>query len=161
MPVDFLRGVFVRVDCGRFALNIRAGGGIQRGVRRWFAILSLLLAVLWAPATSHCLLEHAGWIHHAESCAQHDATGSQDHDHDYGHDAADGACHVASNDVDFAKRATASGQLVAWLAVTLLNVTAQAHAPAAGFADDGFARDFSPRWQFVLRTALSPRAPSC
>jgi len=142
-------------------LNIRVPGGIQLSVRRWFAIVSLLLAVLWAPATSHCLLEHAGWIHHEESCAQHDSTGGHGHDHNYGHDAADGACHVASSDVDFAKRGNASGQLVALFAIELLNVTVEASAPADCFAVDGFARDFSPRWQFVLRTALSPRAPSC
>jgi hypothetical protein len=124
-------------------------------VRRWFSIISLLLALVWAPATSHCLLESVGWIHHSECCAEHASASA------LGHDAADGVCHVAANEVDLAKRPDAAPDLLTCSAVALL--AAVWEAPVTGVAvwrSDPF-ETLSPRWQFVLRTALPARAPSC
>jgi hypothetical protein len=124
-------------------------------VRRWFFIVSLLLALLWAPATSHCLLEHAGWIHHSECCAEHDAASA------LGHDAADGVCHVTANEAELAKRPDAAIDLLTCSAVALLVAVWEAPVADATAWHSGAAKSLSPRWQFVLRTALPPRAPSC
>src|SRR5437867_3679654 len=60
---------------------------------RWLKIVvTVFLLVLWGPATSHSLLEQAGWIH-----AAHAEDGPSDTDND--HDAADGICHVASTHI--------------------------------------------------------------
>jgi hypothetical protein len=129
-------------------------------------MLALLLALLWAPATSHCLLEHAGWIHHSEVCADHDA--NVDHEHDtndsHGHDGADGEYQLPSTGLKIAKRTGSVGAVddVSWLPVDAA-LSRPVFLPDSGGAPANatFCRDFSPRWQFVLRTALPPRAPSC
>jgi hypothetical protein len=124
-------------------------------VRRWFSICSLLLALLWAPATSHCLLEHAGWIHHSDCCAEHDAASA------HGHDAADGACHTSGNEAELAKRPDAAPDRLTWSAVALLAAALEVPVVEPRLARSEAVAGFSPRWQFVLRTALPARAPSC
>jgi hypothetical protein len=124
-------------------------------VRRWLSIASLLLALLWAPATSHCLLEHAGWIHHSECCAEHDAASA------LGHDAADGACHVSGNEAELAKRPEAAPDWLTWSAVAWLAAALEAPVVEPCRTRSEAVAEFSPRWQFVLRTALPARAPSC
>ncbi|HTL54085.1 MAG TPA: hypothetical protein VL361_00345 [Candidatus Limnocylindrales bacterium] len=113
----------------------------------------LLLLALWAPATSHALLEQAGLIHTADT------------QHDDDHDAADGLCVNATPHVQAPQPslAVAPGLLVHlefWLATSAM--VDGSVEEASGPAPPGVAPPALPKtWHFSLRTALAARAPSC
>ena len=113
---------------------------------------------MWLPATSHALLEQAGWIHdkHAE---ESDSSGS-----DYDHDAADGTCLVASNDIQVQTAVeTGAALTLAFLYLSLKPSTPL--EPMGAFSNDrappgAVPLELSPTWQFSFRASLPPRAPS-
>jgi hypothetical protein len=117
----------------------------------------MLLLALWLPATSHALLEQAGWIHSPHT----DADGAPDADND--HDAADGICHVASTDVRVPQPESSSGLLLASVAysLTLAELLEASLALPNGPDPPGTApSEFPQTWQFLFRASLPPRAPS-
>ena len=123
---------------------------------RWLKIVvTVFLLVLWGPATSHSLLEQAGWIH-----AAHQEDGPSDTDND--HDAADGICHVASTDVPVPQltdlsAASRSPDYSIELGTALEDRLTFSNGPdPPGAAPPALACS----WQFSFRASLPPRAPS-
>ncbi len=131
--------------------------GNLAGVKRFKTVVTMLLLALWLPATSHALLEQAGWIH----AAHVDAGGAPDTDND--HDAADGVCRVTSTNIQVPQPEWSSGVLLAWTDVSL-TLAAWFEASLAlpnGPAPPGAAPpELSQTWQFSFRASLPPRAPS-
>ena len=121
-------------------------------------LAALVLAVLWLPATSHSLLEQAGWIH-TEHAEEGDSSGT-----DSDHDAADGTCRAASTDVPVPQPAlTNSPAPFSSLDFSLVLATLPKTSLAAPNGPDppGAAPpELSRTWQFCFRASLSPRAPS-
>lgn len=124
-------------------------------MKLWGKVVALLLAVLWMPVSSHCLLETAELIHH-DACCQPDFGG----DHSHGHDAADGNCQVESRQLAVQK----TDVLKACVLVALLSSAEFSNAGTSDgplIAPSGVAPpELTTSWQFVSRTAVPPRAPS-
>ncbi|SRR6266508_6178420 len=124
---------------------------------QWFkAVVTMLLLALWLPATSHALLEQAGWIHTAHS----DGDDASETDND--HDAADGLCCVASTDVPVPQPELTSGQLLASadFPITFAAFFEALLALHNGPDPPGTAPpEPSHTWQFSFRASLPPRAP--
>jgi hypothetical protein len=123
---------------------------------RWLkTVVTILLLVLWLPATSHALLEQAGWIHTAHGDADNDS--GRDNDHD----AADGICHRASSHVQVPKPELNTELLPAagndlFTAAFEISLTL-----SNGYDPPGAAPpELSSTWQFSFRASLPPRAPS-
>ncbi len=115
----------------------------------------MLLLALWLPATSHALLEQAGWIHtgHAADAA----------DTDNDHDAADGNCCVASTNVQVPTPDLSTGTLLASVdfSLTLAALIDTSLVFPSGPDPPGTAPpELSHTWQFSFRASLPARAPS-
>jgi len=128
-------------------------------VMRWCRVMiTIALVVFWLPATSHALLEQAGWIH-LEETSTDDGSGS-DHDHD----AADGVCIAGSNHIHVPHPQLSGSPLpleygdcslrLAALIETLLVAPAGPDPPGVA------PPELSHTWQFSFRASLPPRAPS-
>jgi hypothetical protein len=124
-------------------------------MKLWCKVMATMLALLWLPVTSHCLLETAEIIHHDHCCEQPFGTG-----HSHGHDAADGTCQVESRQMPGQKHEVL--KTVVLIAVLSLNGFDFPNQPAVqGIVFDGVAPpELVSSWQFVCRAAVSPRAPS-
>ena len=126
---------------------------------RWLkTVVTVLLLALWLPATSHALLEQAGWIHTEHA----DADGDSDTDND--HDVADGICRAASTDVQVPQpELTGPPMPISSLDFSLgLAALLQASLAAPNGPDPPGAAppELSHTWQFSFRASLPPRAPS-
>ena len=125
---------------------------------KWFkTVVTMLLLAVWLPATSHALLEQAGWIHTAHA----DEDGAPDTDND--HDAADGFCRAASTDVQVPQPELSGEQLLAsaGFSFTFAALFEAALALPNGPDPPGSAPpELSRTWQFSFRASLPPRAPS-
>jgi hypothetical protein len=126
-------------------------------VNHWKALIALLLALLYVPATCHCLLEDAGLIHRSECCVSDNATD------DHGHDAADGICQVESASFVLPQPAKLAAKFIPVF-------VAHPFEPYGLLSSERLQPDILPcatsppglqaGWQFSHRTALPPRAPS-
>ena len=122
----------------------------------------LALLALWVPASSHALLEHAGWIHHHEEDADH----GHDHDSDHGpakgtdHDAADGICRVETGSLDVPGPKICYAWVLGDFALCGLSFLAE-EPDYSGPSPPGTAPpEIRVSWQFSYRAALPIRAPS-
>jgi hypothetical protein len=114
-----------------------------------------LLAALWLPVTSHCLLEVADFIPLDECCTAADARSG-------GHEA-DQTCQV-----EYAAYALPKGQKLApepcaSAPIATFRAPAPVTPPALRLlaSEDTLAPPELPaRWRFTLRTAPPSRAPS-
>jgi hypothetical protein len=122
-------------------------------VKRLKPIVALMMLALWVPATSHALLESAGFIHQAHA----DADSDDDHDHD----AADGICAISSATTLTLKGAPSSVVLY-FLPLGLCNCFSPPTAShSLPFGALGPSPPLLPQsWQFLYRTAIPGRAPS-
>ena len=112
----------------------------------------LVMVALWLPSASHCLLEDIGWIHE-----DHATT-----DSDFGHDAADGNCHLPISDTSLQSLGLTEDILL-WNPELLELDWCFELLPGASKPD--FPGTAPPaekihRWQFIFRAALPVRAPS-
>jgi hypothetical protein len=146
------------------ALSGLRESGYWGPLRRFWVILSLILATFWVPASSHGLLQRLGLIHerhaaHAEA-HHHDSESSHEHDGN-SHDLADGICRTEASGVQVPV-ATADFIQAAWVAVVWgLNDTLIDGLDRSGPAPPGTSPpELLQVWQFSLRTALPVRAPS-
>lgn len=122
-------------------------------------LCAVVFALLWAPVTSHCLLEDAGLIHHDACCGTHEDEAG----HGHGHDGADGNCRVESSSYQLPKphEMLAAAMLPEFLAGRFALLCGQ---PASALTPpepaDSPPRLIAVTWQFSSRAASSPRAPS-
>ena len=126
-------------------------------VKKFRSFTALLLLALWMPATSHCLLEDAGWIHHSDCCDPGD--GADEH----GHDGADGICQVEQGGFHLPKFQWVLAKTFPDFLCHQLSLTGLLHPET--IPPDILRRAPPPpaldaAWQFSFRTALPPRAPS-
>src|SRR5438093_11872788 len=123
-------------------------------------MFTIMLVAFWLPASSHALLESAGFIHQHHADHDTDSTGSQEHDTD-GHDAADGKCALSSTHVSVPVPDAVATPIL--ICVLHLGWTSERHVELqpSGLPPPGTAPpQLSQRWQFSFRTALPARAPS-
>jgi len=127
-------------------------------VIRLRSIVSVLIAAVWLPASSHAMLEHYGLIHQVHADFGADSSDSHDADN---HDAADGKCALSSTHVSVpVPDAVAMPMLFCALG---LDWTSELHGEQqpSGLPPPGVAPpQLSHCWQFSFRTALPARAPS-
>ncbi len=124
---------------------------------RFRAWLVLAVLALWLPATSHAMLEQAGWIHVEE---HHERLPGTEHHHE--HDAADGTCRIAADEVQIPQPAS--------VATTLPGMdcepgpagpTPKRCAVLEGPSPPGTSPpEIARSWQFAWRTVAPTRAPS-
>jgi hypothetical protein len=129
-------------------------------VNRLKTVVSLLLAAVCLPASSHALLEHFELIHQVHADYDQDSDGSHEHDAD-NHDAADGKCALSSAHVSV----PVANTVVTPFLLSPFGLEWTSEFPAArqssGLDPPGTAPpQLSHRWQFSFRTALPARAPS-
>jgi len=138
---------------------------IVGSLRRSWVILSLILATLWVPLSSHAFLQGLGFIHdwHGvhEDAHDHDAEASHEHDGSH-HDLADGICRNETG--------SPSLELISSAAATLLPVdvtnggveaAVRPNYDRAGLSPPGNSPpELFQKWRFSLRAALPVRAPS-
>lgn len=126
-------------------------------VHRIKAIVAVLLALVWLPAVSCCLVDASGLLGKQECC-------SKEHSH---RPSVPGNCDQPCGALAFASYLPQQSQLlvIAPLGVPLFEAAfppIEVHRPAGvgrelpATAPPELAR----HWQFSSRTALAPRAPS-
>lgn len=123
--------------------------------------LTLLLAILWLPVTSHCaILESVASLSFLSCCAHVDENPQTEHHED---DCATDACAIVEGAQykSSLQRVTVPPmdmhvlfELPALFETELSPTASNAHQ-----SDDALAR-LPVAWQFSARTALPPRAPS-
>ena len=124
-----------------------------------FAKCVWLLVALWLPASSHSLLDTAGFIHDWHD-ADEDFSGQHQH-HTDDHDVADGLCLLSPTDVSLS---------VAVIGALPLPISLPNAEWTPDFPDQTIHSRLTPpgvtppepshRWQFSSRAALPVRAPS-
>ncbi len=118
-------------------------------MQRIFQIVALLLAIFWLPATSHELLESAGWIH------AHDNTGP-----DVWHDAADGFCRTDQGPLLLKAPVLVPPLLVAIFADEITFAVEPIHFHPVGVAFASTAPpELATTWPFSRRMVGPNRAP--
>lgn len=142
-------------------------------------MVSLVLAACWLPASSHPILEAAGWIHQAgpgphasfphDHGHTHPGDPSADHSHpgessgpgDADHQVADGLCRAEAVGVQVP--AMVLRPVGDWLTPFLATFADRwpAAPPRPGPSPPGTSPpDLEPHWRFSRRAALPVRAPS-
>lgn len=121
-------------------------------------IFVLLLLAAWLPAVLHCDLEAAGFAFATECC---ESTKSSEVNH-----CAPGRCEVAESEFTAPSDSstpvlapTLCGCLLCCLSVPDLHPLGST-APVGLDESAAAPPELNPRWAFVSRAALSPRAPS-
>lgn len=121
----------------------------------------MLLALIWAPVTSHCLLERLPGFEFLSCCAHEDAEASAPHETE---DCSEDACAVVEE--GFYKLQDNGDPVPKPVTVLVFLLdTALIEAPANG-SDPDRARRAPPllilkvSWQFFHRAAVPVRAPS-
>jgi hypothetical protein len=131
-------------------------------VNRLRTILSLLLALVWLPVTVHCLLESLPGIDFLSCCLHDDskpepATAHQDND------CETDACATVESGLYKQEDSPGAG-LVNPLVTQADWDVKMGHEilanPLAASAPSTSPPELSAFWQFSLRTASQPRAPS-
>ncbi len=134
-------------------------------LRRLWVILSLILATLWVPLSSHAFLQGLGLIHdwHGVHGDAHDHDAEASHEHDGGHhDLADGICRNKTGSPSLELIASAAET---HLPVDVVNGGVEAvvipNCDRAGLPPPGNSPpELFQKWRFSLRAALPVRAPS-
>jgi hypothetical protein len=140
----------------KFSLKNLTGWPIRRPVNRWKAMIALLLALLYLPATGHCALEQAGWFPEAGDCCEQtaSATGSQTSS------CAEGCCPVESGDYFSRNKDRTSVMIVAVPAFVMVLALDILPKQSLLVSPESSPLELLKIWQFAYRTALPPRAPS-
>lgn len=121
--------------------------------------LTLLLAILWLPVSSHCLLSESASKFEFLSCCEHEETTTAHHEDECATDACaivEGAQYKSSF-----QRVTVPplDNQVAFELPPLLVTTLRSASIAAHRSNDALVQ-LPVTWQFSFRTAAPPRAPS-
>jgi hypothetical protein len=132
-------------------------GAIGSGVHRLKAAIAMLLALLWLPAVSCCLIEASGLLDQRKCCS-----------HEQTHPVSGpGACDKPCGALAVATYLSQQDQLGPIATLVLVccenasfQITPQEGELAALELPSTAPPELSGHWQFSYRTALSPRAPS-
>jgi len=129
----------------------------QYAVRFWKTMLGIMLALAWAPLTAHCQLESATGLQFLQ-CDREGRVPAQGGSHCDDSSCCDwesGQCRLPQNQVSF----FVADSVV--LALEPLSAWALEPSPAGepGMVTAAPAEVYRA-WQFSLRAALPPRAPS-
>ena len=122
-------------------------------------MLTILLAIVWMPLTSHCLLLESASNLEFLSCCEHKVTATAHHEDECANDSCavvEGAQYKSS----FQRVSVPPLEThVAFELPPLLDATLTSTASAAHQSDDALGQ-LPVAWQFSFRTAAPPRAPS-
>ncbi len=134
-----------------------ARNGIAKPVQRFRTAIALLLATIWLPAVSCCLIDASGIVGHQDCC-------SRDHSHST---PGPGNCDQPCGALASASYFPQAGQvlILAPISSPLFDgLDIESSAPTAVRVSRDFPATAPPeltsRWQFSLRAAPPPRAPS-
>ncbi|HAB19759.1 MAG TPA: hypothetical protein DCE44_25405 [Verrucomicrobiales bacterium] len=129
-------------------------------LRRIHSILCVLLAILWVPLTAHCeVSELLGvGVEHSQDCSEHSgSTPAGGCDHCSLCQVVDGGLVISSGLHLNLKPALLPVFDISRGEVVEVFVGAPEFLPSPPRRDERAPS----AWRFLLRTALSPRAPSC
>ena len=117
--------------------------------------VAVVLLVLWVPATSLCLVERAGFVSNDDCCPSSS-------DKAPGRSPPDGSpcCALASGKYRVNEERPVAMVALAVAFVALLNMAELSAAPYLADSCSAPPPELPATWQFSLRTALAPRAPS-
>lgn len=126
-------------------------------VHRIKAAIALMLALVWLPAVSCCLLDASGWLGKQHCCSKEHSQRAP------GPGNCDQACGALASATFLPQQS--QPLVLAPVGVLLFNSAdpfPAIHRPAGvGFELPATAPpELAGHWQFSLRTALAPRAPS-
>jgi hypothetical protein len=115
------------------------------------AIIAACLLALWVPALSFCLMENAGWLAKNDGCCDRQSS------------EVSSCCTLASASYKLDESRGATAPSSSQLFVSSFDVTDMDCLPPhfARVGECGVsAPELSTSWQFSLRAAAAPRAPS-
>jgi hypothetical protein len=147
----------VVADLETLRLLLQSRGGIAFSVQRIKAVVAVVLALVWLPAVSCCLIDASGVLGKQECCSKaHSLPAS-------GPGNCDQPCGVLASATYLPEQEPLV--VVAPVGAALLDVVfsmVELHQPAViGRELPGTASpELAGQWQFFFRTALPPRAPS-
>lgn len=129
---------------------------IALAMQRIKRMIAMLLALVWLPAVSCCLIDTSGLLDQKDCCSKK-----------HTHTAASGDCDKPCGLLASATYLSQQDQVVVVASIDLL-LFEVASSLIKLHRQDGFGRELpatappelAGNWQFSFRTALSPRAPS-
>jgi hypothetical protein len=124
-------------------------------VNRLKTIVAMILLVLWAPVTSHCLLERVPGLEFLACASDDSPTG----DCDKGADGCQSVESASYKTEDSQPLVSAFAPALALLVAVLSPDSVPPRQPSLARRTDT-PPDIPSSWQFALRTALPVRAPS-
>ena len=169
---------WLRVNCKLHATGASVRGQPAGKDEVWFAlprpacivpalnkfrtILTLLMALLWLPATVHCRLESLPGIEFLSCCLHNDAESEKAPAHQ-DNDCQTDACATVESGLYKQEDAPSDGFVKPFKALADSVCSVGAEMPAitcVGFPSSSAPPELSVLWRFSHRTALPPRAPS-
>jgi hypothetical protein len=130
---------------------------INNTMASWKGAFSLLLALIYLPAASLCLMERAGWFSYDDCCASDSQDASSSNSS--GHMAC---CSLASATYKLDDSPAIKIAVTVAVPVLLVDVTPLVHEPdpAEIIPVSTSPPELPACWQFSFRAALPARAPS-
>jgi hypothetical protein len=125
---------------------------------KWLkTVVALMLLALWMPATSLCLIERAGWFANDNCCpsSSQSAPNSQSSG-----EATCCALASATYEANNNQTVAVASPIVAFLVLWDLTAVVEELNTPQSVSLSPSPPDLPVTWQFSLRTALPPRAPS-
>ena len=117
----------------------------------------VLLALIWLPAHGHCLLERAGIDLLSDCCAAASSSAPAQ-------SPCSGEVCCKPDSASYRVETLRKLKLTPAIPLVSLALSPPVDIPPAGMSESGFLTfappEFPVTWQFALRTALPPRAPS-
>jgi hypothetical protein len=120
-------------------------------------VVALVLLAAWLPATSLCLIERAGWLSSDDCCPSNTQNGSdQKPSHETTCCALASATYKADDDQNVNVAAPIAVLVADWNSLSVVESFGWSACPSLSISPP----ELPASWQFALRTALPPRAPS-
>jgi hypothetical protein len=138
-------------------LNVTPSRDTRLNVRWLNKIVALGLLLLWMPATSLCLIERTGWLAHDDCCPSSSAKTPPCKP---SNESPCCALASASYKSHFHERLTPKAPVFVLLAIVTAADPDEWLTLSAFVSETPSPLELPTTWQFSLRTALPPRAPS-
>lgn len=131
-----------------------AGVGVQLLVRAWTKIAGMFLSALWLSLVLLFALDSTGWEGPNSCCASpYAAEDPSPTPSECGCAQLQSVTHTWRREGDEVARFPAEAPDWRWVRIVDCLLPSQSHQPGGVIL-------FSQRWQFVLRAAVAPRAPT-